>query len=478
MTAGFVLDTAAHAAFAALSGDHSPLHVDPVAARRRYPGEPVAHGMHVLLLALEHAAVMHRLGGAAPRTLRATFVRPVLPGDRCEIDGDGTVLRVLVGGLPAAVIRLEAGAVAEPRPPEAALLAAGPVEPTATAADLRLTDLAGLQGVAPAVPDAEGLAARFPAVATLLGRDVVAELAAVSAVVGMHCPGRRALLADVTIDLSPMGDGRIDPGIAWWAERIAPAASRATIGVRGRRVAGHLGVLVLPDPPDRSCAALVGRVDPDEFAGTTPLVVGGSRGLGATAARLLALGGADVLITWATEPGPAEAVVADIVAAGGRSRAVRLDVTDSPAAVSALERTGWQGDQLHLFASPRILRRHLGSDRPDLRAELRAVHVTGPMDLVVALLARRDERLAVGYPSSVAVDDTPDDMREYAEVKAEAEAALGALVAAHPHLRVVTRRLPRIVTEQTVAFTPAPAGDAVDELLPLLRAVRDAAADR
>ena len=45
--------------FAQLSGDWNPIHVDPIQARRLLFGEPVVHGIHLVLWALE------RLAGAA-----------------------------------------------------------------------------------------------------------------------------------------------------------------------------------------------------------------------------------------------------------------------------------------------------------------------------------------------------------------------------------------------------------------------------
>src|SRR5271170_973339 len=50
-------------AFARLSGDYNPIHLDPVAARRLLFGQPVVHGVHALLWALDawlegtHAAI-------------------------------------------------------------------------------------------------------------------------------------------------------------------------------------------------------------------------------------------------------------------------------------------------------------------------------------------------------------------------------------------------------------------------------------
>ena len=40
-------------AFAALSGDHNPIHIDPIEARRMLAGRAVVHGVHLVLFALD-----------------------------------------------------------------------------------------------------------------------------------------------------------------------------------------------------------------------------------------------------------------------------------------------------------------------------------------------------------------------------------------------------------------------------------------
>ncbi|MGK8507730.1 SDR family oxidoreductase [Nocardia asiatica] len=65
------------------------------------------------------------------------------------------------------------------------------------------------------------------------------------------------------------------------------------------------------------------------------LVTGGSRGIGAATACRLARDGHRVCLTYRANAAAADAVVAEIAAAGGVARAVRADLAD-PAAVEAL----------------------------------------------------------------------------------------------------------------------------------------------
>jgi 3-oxoacyl-[acyl-carrier protein] reductase len=65
-----------------------------------------------------------------------------------------------------------------------------------------------------------------------------------------------------------------------------------------------------------------------EFAGLVAFVTGGSRGIGAAAARLLAAQGAAVGVNYHRSETAAKSVVADIEAAGGTALAVHANVTD------------------------------------------------------------------------------------------------------------------------------------------------------
>ena len=61
---------------------------------------------------------------------------------------------------------------------------------------------------------------------------------------------------------------------------------------------------------------------------STALVTGGSRGIGKAIAETLAKAGYQVYLTYVSKADEAEAVARNIVAAGGKARAFRLDVKD------------------------------------------------------------------------------------------------------------------------------------------------------
>lgn len=77
------------------------------------------------------------------------------------------------------------------------------------------------------------------------------------------------------------------------------------------------------------------------------VITGGSRGIGASAARLCAKNGMGVILTYNSNSASADAVVAAIKADGGKGVALKLDVADTSAfrtfrnAVSTALKTNW-----------------------------------------------------------------------------------------------------------------------------------------
>jgi 3-hydroxybutyryl-CoA dehydratase len=82
-----VVSDADVAAFAELSGDHHPLHVDDDWAREGPFGRRIAHGMLVLSRAAGEIPFDPRRVRALRRVRDAVFKRPVYPGEAIHVEG-------------------------------------------------------------------------------------------------------------------------------------------------------------------------------------------------------------------------------------------------------------------------------------------------------------------------------------------------------------------------------------------------------
>lgn len=463
-----VFTGADQARFAAISGDHNPIHVDPVRARRTIAGEPVVHGVHLLLWALDAFAAGD--GGPPPASsLRADFGRFVTLGQPVETivhrrAADAIHLRIAADGATCCDIVIGLGLrVTET---EAITGAAERIAPGTEALDLPLDRIEGLCGRVPFATPAGEIAALFPAAAGWIGARRIAALAASTRLVGMIVPGLHSIYGGLRVDL--VDDS--DPGEAL-AFAIGPPRHRL-IGARvgGGGIAGTLRALARAAPAIQpGMAELAGIVAPDAFAGSHALIVGGSRGLGELTAKIVATGGGRVAITYRVGAAEAEAVAADIHDAGSVCDVLRYEV-GLPAGPQ-LDMLGMAPTHGYYFATPVIARPNSTFFEPARLRELEAVFVDGFWDFASALRARRPDA-ALFYPSTVFIDERPKGMAEYAMAKAAGEILCAEINATLAPLRITAARLPRLATDQTAAAIAVSTAPAVDTLLPLIRAVQ------
>ncbi len=453
--------------FATLSGDHNPLHLDPVVARRTMAGEPVVHGIHTLLWALEQAriALPHL---PAPAVLRVDFQSFVTLGKPVELKApaDGGFLVVEAEGLP--VLRGELRATA------AAISSLPSLESEAIAPEISLAlDLAEMVDKRGAVAFASGpeaAAAAFPATSAWIGAERVAALLACTRLVGMICPGLHSIFnrLDVALVETPAKGGQLDYAVTGVDVRIR----RITLAVSGGGIAGTLTTSARHPPVVQpGLAALAAHVASDAFQGAKVLVIGGSRGLGEVCAKVLAAGGAEVVVSYTIGRDDAERVAGEIRAWGGACRLIPYDVTGDARAQLADDDSIDGLTHVYYFATPSIGSSRSGSfDRARLD-RFHAFYVDGFAALCEVLAATGGE-ISVYYPSTVFVDERPAGMGEYAMAKAAGEILCEEIMRRHRRLRIVTTRLPRLATDQTATLIPVQGEPVADILLPLIRRVQ------
>jgi len=211
----------------------------------------------------------------------------------------------------------------------------------------------------------------------------------------------------------------------------------------------------------------------DEFAGSTVLVVGGSRGLGAVTAKMLASGGARVIITYARGRADAERLSDEVNTACGEDVCHSLQLDARADIASQLAALSENVTHLYYFATPQIYRQKSEVYVASIYRDLHRIYIDAFAETCRFLLSRgMSSELSVFYPSSVFAEERPVGMTEYSMAKLAAETLCADLARDTPGLRILVHRLPRVLTDQTASVTPTEIANPMEIMLPIVRNVQ------
>ncbi len=436
--------------FAGLSGDRNPIHLDSRWASTVFPGVVVVHGMHALLWALDGLGIQTR-----PDTLMVSFLKPILLNEQVQASRSGDTVTIAVRGEPMIVGRLNGSPPNLERSPR-------PLDPPTDLPDY----LGRPEGIVPTLETGAALCALFPRLTETLGAPAVQGLAALSTLVGMHCPGLHSMFSGFSVTFPLESDG-----LRYHVARYHRRFGRVSIFVRGQGLVGTIEAFSTA-PTELVDVVSPHRVD-STLAGHQPLIIGGSSGLGATTAWLLAMRGASPIVTYFGSLKNAERLTSEIIAARGSCQAIRMDIRSPNAGLAALSALPWTGSQMYYFASPRIFRRRVELYQAQDLSDFVRVYVDGFYECVRGLTALCQGRsLTVFYPSSVAVERPPADLIEYAFAKHIGELLCDRMRGKFPQVNIVVERLPRVATRQTQTILKLPALSAEAAMLPIIRTVQ------
>jgi len=450
-------------AFALLSGDANPIHVDALAARRLLYGRSLVHGIHSLLWGLNQHVGEARIK-VVPASITVTFSRPVFHGDPVTSSviesksPDEFRFSVLCRDADAAQVRLKMATDSAPN--DDADWTTGPDLGNLSCVELSEDDMADKSGTFPLGFDAERLAETFPALAATEWRGTVAMLLGLTRLVGMECPGLHSIFTSLKMKASDEGEPSLRYGVKRWDTRF----QSLSLSVDAGRWSGTVGTIVRPSPVAQpSISEIKASVKLGSLEGRHALIIGGSRGLGEVAAKILAAAGSKATITYHRGKTEAGAVVSDIVADGGEARALAFDVTKpdkNSLELASLPRI----TDIYYFASPKIVANMTETFDSALFEHYLDFFVR-PLPAVLALLQDHlNEEFSFYWPSTSFIDKPEPGFQEYVNAKIDGEAFCHMLAGNAPKARFSMPRLPRMRTDQTQSILPLALADPVQIL--------------
>jgi NAD(P)-dependent dehydrogenase (short-subunit alcohol dehydrogenase family) len=336
---------------------------------------------------------------------------------------------------------------------------------------VRTEETVGLSGWMDIAGPVQRVENRFPHAAAAIGSGRVAAIALLSRLVGMICPGLHSIFAAFAIDLieTPRHQDALWFSVSGTDERFR----MVRMIVSGAGVSGSVqAFLRWPPVAQASLSDISKLVAPTEFAGSTALVIGGSRGLGALTAKVIAAGGGKVIVTYATGLKEAIQLAEEIRAHIPQSVCDVIPYDARQDAAKQLKTLTADVSHLYYFATTPIVRQKEGLFVSSLFDEFIQVYVKGFYDCCRFLRERGPRALTAFYPSSVFVESGPIAMAEYSMAKMAGEILCDNMNRSAGRVHVIVGRLPRLKTDQTATVPPVDSGDPLEVMLPIIRKVQ------
>jgi len=457
--------------FAKLSGDYNPLHLDPVLARRLLFGRQVVHGLHALLWSLDHH-LKSCTKSLELWSVKASFLAGIGVGQtvHCLVtrqDENRVAIQLEADDVPASWLEITWSPLQHFRKGMLPDMTSDPQQ----GREISLAELAAASGQLTLFFNGDLAGRLFPNLSRILPPMQLAALLATTRLIGMECPGTHSIYS--SLNLSFFSDNAQGSNLNYHVADYNQRLALVSMEVAAPGMNGQVKAFLRPLPQKQAAFTDIQRqVESEEFSAQQALIVGGSRGLGEVTAKLLAAGGADVILTYYRGEQDARGIVEEIVSNGANADCFSLNVLEPSQGLAAMITNRFRPLYLYYFATPHIFGAAKGRFSPQRFASFNEYYVTGFLRTVQALADPTNGLQKVFYPSSAAIEELPLDMGEYAAAKMAGEILCDFLHKAHPGLAIHKPRLPRVATDQTVSLLPAGNQDPVSVLLSHLRYLR------
>jgi NADP-dependent 3-hydroxy acid dehydrogenase YdfG len=456
-------------AFAKLSGDYNPIHVDPVVARRNLFGRLVVHGIHSVLWALNQWLKTVQAPVRLTR-IQANFIKPIFLEEEITYlettDQPHWVLIELYSPRGLAT-RLEVEWSEQDQSSDISVPDSFPASETPLNASLEDldTETGGLDLLLPRQAASLG----FSHVMRCLSPIQVAILLRSTYLVGMRCPGLNSLYSELSLRTTEVTMGSV---MKYQVTNVDRRFNWVNIRIDGPGLGGDIKAFVRPTPQAQpTYAEIQAIVKKHEFEPQNALIVGGSRGLGEVVAKALAAGGAKVLITYSQGQGEAQTIVNEINADGQAADLFQLNVLDPNSSLADHLHHNQLVSHLYYFATPFIGAATKGTFSPDLFQRFCDFYITGLVKVVNQLKPFGLQK--VFCPSTVYIDELPANMGEYVAAKIAAESLCQFLSKTQLGTTFWCPRLPRMATDQTISLVALKNEDPLTVMLAHLRQFKD-----
>tara|TARA_Y100000748_G_scaffold266333_1_gene236680 strand:- start:25 stop:1269 length:1245 start_codon:yes stop_codon:yes gene_type:complete len=388
--------------FATLSGDWNPLHLDEEVARRSLTGTIIAHGMHGVLWALNSVIKLNYINNNI-ESIQVRFHMPIKLNEKtqCYFIEDDIKKKYKIVIKSNEVLKTTI-LISSSKFKHSNVISNGKYEklsPKIYNFDKNTTK----QFIKELKLDKILYESMFSYLNKKFSDIQINVLLGISNIIGMECPGYYSLFSGFNVIWNACSENLIKYQIDDYNERF----SSVKIKIKSGDTIGQLQSFIRPPSVEQKLSHKVKKSIPNKiFSDWKVLIIGGSRGLGESSARLLAQGGAKLCLTYCKGLNDAKKISRET-----SSQIIHLDIFSDYAI-----NIDWQPTHLLYFPTPNIVNEDKNVNSKYLIEIYEKYFIEGFEKIIKKIYSGK--MLKVFYPSTVYIDDNLNKQyRNYAEVK-------------------------------------------------------------
>ena len=430
--------------FASFSGDYNPIHIDEKKSIKTHAGQPIVHGVHLVLWALD----AFKIGLRADSKLDIDFLSQVnLKTEVYAIFDESKNAILLLGDNEVKYCSIKIKKLSTVSNSSISnnevffhngVLKPDDIEIEEVKTGQKINDLFG--------GSKKYLGTNlFPYLVKNIGLDSVYEIACISSIVGMKVPGNHSLFLNLSLSFTSKNKNKYIV-----VNSKHDILKLLSISYFGLNLNAEIKALFRPKPTKvNSISDLKKEFDQHiSLENKKILVIGGSRGIGAYVTKLCSIMGAYVTFTYNSQNKESKLIEDEILNNGGKVNCIKMNVLND----NDLKVLDDKFDYIFYFATPKILPNTSKSINKKM-ADYYYLFYVDTFKKIVEKSTSYNKNTKFLYPSTSYIDDNKKDFREYISAKLEGE-NLCKSYNKKINGNFLYPRLPALDTDQNLSILP------------------------
>lgn len=445
--------------FALLSGDFNPIHLDLAEAKKTHAGEPIVHGIHLLLWSLDILRIELKICDK----IKVDFNSQLNLNQKIKVLVNKSKTRIQILGYKNVVhclINIEKKNDDSQLNPNnfivnfnKKILTPDNLNFKDVNIDDKCFDIVG--------GNKEKVKKLFPFLTTKLGKDLVYEIACLSSIVGMKIPGKDSLFSAVNLSFTEEKGEKY-----FYVRKKHKVFKSIEMNYLGVNINASIKAFFRPKSvPTETIKTLKNKYRRSEIMKNKKiLIVGGSRGLGAYLTKFSIINGAHVTFTYNTCKKDALLIYDEAKSNGSYVILKKIDILLK----KDIRNLSGDYDQIYFLATPKIISNKLSFDK-NIYDYYKSYYVDGFTNLIKNFI-RKQKTPSFFFPSTTFIDENKFGFSEYIKAKIDGE-EICKLFQKKYNIKVKYLRIPQLETDQNLSIIPSKNSKTSDEAIKILNSM-------